>query len=257
MRLESSPTKAALPRETISLFDVDVTDVTLEDAAAIIDLYCQQAGFTSNAVFFVNAHTLNLANRSQPFKSVLREAHTVFGDGTGVRLAARWLRGVRLKANVNGTDLLPFYLSQSTHGSRSCFLLGAAPDVISCSAESAAEMFPHWNFAGYQHGFFGADEEDQIINRINALKPNLLLVGMGNPQQELWIHRHLNRLNVGCCIGVGALLDYWAGKEVRSPEWMQRTGLEWLYRMFLQKGKFQRYALGVPEFIVNVLRAPR
>jgi N-acetylglucosaminyldiphosphoundecaprenol N-acetyl-beta-D-mannosaminyltransferase len=118
-------------------------------------------------------------------------------------------------------------------------------------------MFPSWHLAGYHDGYFDADGEVEIVRSINDLRPNLVLVGMGNPRQELWISRNSPRLDAGCCIGVGALLDYWAGAEIRAPAWMQRIGFEWLYRMLFQRGKFKRYALGVPFFLWSVIRAYR
>jgi N-acetylglucosaminyldiphosphoundecaprenol N-acetyl-beta-D-mannosaminyltransferase len=238
-----------------SLFGIEIADVTMDEAAALLQRYCGAASGRSKAVFFANAHTLNLAQRDAAFTRVLQGADTVFGDGTGVRLAARWLRGVRLKANVNGTDLLPMFLRMPPPERRSYYLLGAAPEVIGRTAEAARGMFPHWDLAGYHDGFFDAEGEEKIVRSINDLGPNLLLVGMGNPRQEIWIQRNLARLRVGCCAGIGALLDYWAGEEIRSPVWMQRAGFEWLYRMFFQRGKLERYALGVPVFLWSVLRA--
>jgi N-acetylglucosaminyldiphosphoundecaprenol N-acetyl-beta-D-mannosaminyltransferase len=241
----------------VSLFDIEIADVTMGEAATILQGHCEERAGRSRSVYFVNAHTLNLAQRDEDFTRVLQAADTVFGDGSGVRLAARWLRGIRLKDNVNGTDLLPTFLRAAPPVRQTYYLLGAAPGVIERSAEAARRMFPSWEMVGHHHGFFDANEEKEIVRSISDLNPNLVLVGMGNPRQEIWIHRNLPRLRAGCCVGIGALLDYWAGEEIRSPVWMQRIGFEWFYRMLFQKGKFERYAVGVPVFLWSVLRSPR
>ncbi len=184
-------------------------------------------------------------------------ADFVFGDGTGVRWAARW-QGVRLRDNLVGTDLTPQLLRAASGCGHRYFLLGGKPSVIERAAAAAAAAFPGWTQAGFQHGFFHDPQStDEVIRRINRARPNVLLVGMGNPLQEQWIHRHRQRLEVPLCLGVGGLFHYWAGDLRRAPTWLRRVGAEWLGILFQQPHKARRYLLGNPLFLWRAIRSRR
>jgi N-acetylglucosaminyldiphosphoundecaprenol N-acetyl-beta-D-mannosaminyltransferase len=208
-----------------------------------------------HGVFLVNAHTLNLAADHPDFHAVLRRADYVFGDGTGVRWAAR-LRGVRLRDNLVGTDLIPeLFRSTSGKGFR-YFLLGADATTIDRAADYCRKQFPGWELAGHHHGYVqDAVQSNAVIEQINAAQPHLLLVGMGNPLQEQWIDRYLDKLTVPVCVGVGGLFDHWGGNLRRAPRWVRRAGFEWLQLLLQQPGKkWRRYLLGNPKFLIRIVR---
>ena len=94
----------------------------------------------------------------------------------------------------------------------------------------------------------------RVIRQINQAQPDVLLVGMGNPLQERWIHRHRHQLDVPLCIGVGGLFHYWAGDLQRAPIWLRRWGAEWLGILLQQPHKARRYLLGNPLFLYRILR---
>src|SRR6056297_952319 len=166
-------------------------------------------------LFFANAHTLNLAFGDTRFRSALCSADMVFGDGTGVRWAAKW-RGLPMCDNVNGTDLTPRLLATAGPRRRSYFLLGADASTIEKAAHRAASDFPDWDQVGFHHGYLSSPQStDALIDRINQAAPDLLLVGMGNPLQELWIHRYRARIRAKVCMGVGGLFDFWSGNVSR------------------------------------------
>jgi len=201
----------------------------------------------SASVFFVNAHTLNTASRDPDYQTVLNDATHVFGDGIGVQWAAQ-LRGNGLKAKLSGTEIVPALLS-GTQGYR-CYLLGGTPDLIRRAADTVRRTYPGWEIAGFHHGYF--DDDIAIVNRINAAKPHLLLVGMGNPIQEKWIHRNIERLEVPICMGVGGLFHYWSGDLSRARPWVCKYGFEWLGIMLQQPHKWRRYLLGNPAFLYRM-----
>jgi N-acetylglucosaminyldiphosphoundecaprenol N-acetyl-beta-D-mannosaminyltransferase len=236
----------------VSVLGVQI--VNLDEASAIvlleqmIDDYAGQ----SRAVYFVNAHTLNIAAREPAFRGVFNRATCVFGDGTGVRWAAR-CRGARMKANLNGTDLVP-RLFRDTAGRRlRYFLLGASADAIARAAVTTQELFPGWTLAGYHHGFIDKQHCREVIEQINDARPHLLLVGMGNPLQEQWIDRHLASLRVPICMGTGGLFDRWAGNLPRAPRWVRRAGYEWVHILLKQPHKWRRYLLGNPQFLWRMI----
>ena len=215
------------------------------------------AGFSRPCqVFFVNAHTLKLASEDSHYRSVLEAADCVFGDGTGVRWAVRHLYGAEL-ANVNGTDLVPKLLGSPAVSGRRYFLLGATGEAIPNAAEEVRRRFPAWQLAGYHHGYVPVEGCDDVVARINASGAELLLVGMGNPKQEIWIHENARRLEVKVCMGVGGLFDYWAGNLDRAPVWIRRAGIEWLHLMLRQPHKTARYLIGGPLFMLRVARDRR
>ena len=207
------------------------------------------------SVFFVNAHTLNLAAADPSYRDVLNASDFVFGDGTGVRWAARF-QGVRILENMVGTDFVPQMLRETPDRGYSYFMLGADPETIPVAADYARRTFPNWKQAGFHHGYLtDATVLAGAIEQINAAKPDLLLVGMGNPLQEQWIRRHLGELNVSVCLGIGGLFDFWAGNVSRAPGWLRRRGHEWLWRLYQQPAlKARRYLIGNPLFLVRVLR---
>jgi N-acetylglucosaminyldiphosphoundecaprenol N-acetyl-beta-D-mannosaminyltransferase len=206
------------------------------------------------SVFFVNAHTLNVAADEPDFRQVLESADVVFNDGTGVRWAARQ-RGITLRDNLNGTDLIPAFFAATRGRGHRFFLLGAARETIGDAAEFARRQFQGWDLAGYHHGYIHDGGGEQVVDQINAARPDLLLVGMGNPLQERWIHRHQPRLNVPLAVAVGGLFDYWSGGLERAPSWVRKWGSEWVHLLVRQPHKWRRYVLGNPKFLYRMTRA--
>lgn len=239
---------------TLSLLDVPVVDLTMAQALADLDRLLSGPPGASHPIFFVNAHTLNLAWEDAGYRAVLRSAHRVFGDGTGVRWAARILHGLRLRDNVNGTDLVPALFAALRDRGFRYYLLGASAEAIERAAAHAREAFPGWQLAGYHHGYLDDESSLPVIDAINAAQPHLLLVGMGNPKQERWLAQHRDRLDVRVCMGTGGLFDYWAGDLDRAPAWVRRLGAEWVHLLLRQPRKLRRYLLGNPLFLWRLVR---
>jgi N-acetylglucosaminyldiphosphoundecaprenol N-acetyl-beta-D-mannosaminyltransferase len=238
----------------LAVLGVRITDVHMTRALEIVRGMMDPNDGRARSVYFVNAHALNIATSNAAYRAVLNAADCVFGDGTGVRWAAR-LQGVRLCDNVNGTDLVPSLLGQSAGCGRRYFLLGADEESIRRAAKHAAETFPDWTLAGFHHGYLNTPELDaQAVDRIRQARPDVLLVGMGNPLQELWIHAHRDRIGVPVCLGVGGLFQYWAGTIRRAPRWLRGRGFEWLGILLQQPEKARRYLLGNPLFLARIAR---
>lgn len=243
-------TTSGLP--TRSVFGIPIVDLAMEDAIALCVDAMRAAGARTRSLYFVNAHTLNLAFADRAYREVLRSSDWIFGDGTGVRWAVRFLYGARLRDNVNGTDLVPALLGRDL-GLR-YFLLGASAEAIERAAAHARTAFPGWQLAGHHHGYVPVEGCEAVVEKINACRPHLLLVGMGNPKQELWIRAQRERLAVPLCMGIGGLFDYWAGDLERAPAWLRGLGFEWLHLLLAQPRKFRRYVLGNPLFLLRLLR---
>jgi N-acetylglucosaminyldiphosphoundecaprenol N-acetyl-beta-D-mannosaminyltransferase len=203
-------------------------------------------------IAFVNAHTLNLAAQAAAYRDLSNRAACVFGDGTGVRWSAL-LRGVRMKANLNGTDLVPRLFACTADRGYRYFLLGATEDTIARAASNAHRRFAGWTLAGSHHGYIDKRDCPEIIELINAAQPHVLLVGMGNPLQERWIDDHLGMLQVPLCLGTGGLFDHWAGNLRRAPAWVRHLGYEWAQLLMQQPHKWRRYLLGNPRFLWQMM----
>jgi N-acetylglucosaminyldiphosphoundecaprenol N-acetyl-beta-D-mannosaminyltransferase len=236
----------------VHVLGVKINNLSQAEAIALIESWIS-AEITTRSIFLVNAHTLNLSSEDRQFQTVLQNAHRVFADGTGVRWAAK-LRGIKLKENLVGTDLIPRLFRETAGRNYRYFLLGANDDTIRRAAEKCQADFPGWTLAGCHHGYATASETPALIEQINETRPHLLLVGMGNPMQEQWIHRYQKQLRVPVCIGVGGLFDHWAGNIQRAPEWVRRQGFEWLQLLLQQPHKWRRYLLGNPKFLMRILK---
>ncbi len=235
----------------LEVLGVGIHDVAFADAIALMRAAAGDG--VRRTLFIVNAHTLNIAHESRACRDLLNEADLVFNDGSGVRLAAR-LQGIRLKANLNGTDLLPAFMRAANADGLSYFLLGSRQDVLERTIAVMQRDFSGWTLVGYHHGYLDYAASETVVASINAARPHLLLVGMGNPIQERWIHDHRDRIRAGLCIGVGGLFSYLSGDYRRAPLVFRRLGLEWLAIIVLQRRKWRRYVVGNPLFLARIAR---
>jgi N-acetylglucosaminyldiphosphoundecaprenol N-acetyl-beta-D-mannosaminyltransferase len=239
----------ALP--TVTLLGVRLTNADNREAVSLIASWIE-ARARARALFIANAHTLNLAWEDPEYRCVLNAGDAVFGDGTGVRLAAR-LRGVRMRDNLVGTDLVPLFLHTYRQRGYRYFLLGGAPGTAARAAARLRRDLPDIQVVGEHHGYFDAAGARRVIGAINAAEPDVLLVAMGNPRQERWIHDNLAALRVPVSVGVGGLFDHWAGNLRRASATVRRLGMEWVQLLIQQPHKWRRYINGNPKFVVRAI----
>ena len=195
-----------------------------------------------------NPEAVMLAQRNETFLNVLKEADLVLPDGIGILLAAKWLK-IPIPARVPGCDITLSLLKAAKN--HSCYLLGAAPGV----ADNAMLNLQHQgiNVLGARDGYFDEKTEKIVLEEIHSLKPDILLVGMGMPQQEEWTMSHLHTLPCKVTLCVGGTIDVLAGNVRRAPKILRRLGLEWLYRL-AREPKRARRMLELPRFVVAVFR---
>ncbi len=240
-----------MPDRQLRILGVEITDLTVPDALGRMAEMVETKG--TSVLYFVNAHTLNCAVEQPPYRDVLNTGDVVFGDGTGVRWAAR-MQGVRLRANLNGTDLLPLFFDHTADRGLRYYLLGATEETIARAVAHVQEQHPGWTHAGHHHGYVFDGPIDPVLEDIAEARPDMLLVGMGNPLQERWIHDHRDRLDVPLVIGVGGLFDHWAGNLTRAPAWVRAAGFEWAQLLLQQPKKARRYLVGNPLYLYRVAR---
>jgi exopolysaccharide biosynthesis WecB/TagA/CpsF family protein len=203
-------------------------------------------------VAFANAHTLVLARHDAEYRKVLQRASLLLNDGAGVGLAAR-VQGRRFPANLNGSDFNLELLKLAARRHWRVFLLGARPGVAPRAAQRLTVKIRGLTIAGTQDGYFPAVETERVLATIRDSRADVLLVAMGNPLQELWLARHLPATGARLGLGVGAFLDFSAGAVRRAPAWMNRAGIEWLYRLAQEPRRLlRRYTVENAEFLWRI-----
>jgi exopolysaccharide biosynthesis WecB/TagA/CpsF family protein len=198
-----------------------------------------------------NPEMMMIAQGDPNFRNILQRADLCVPDGVGLLWAAR-RRGYPLPQRVTGSDGVPIIAAAAAVRGWRVFLLGAANGVAAQSAAVLRQQHPSLNIVGTHSGSPAADEEDALVERINASGADILFVAYGAPEQDKWIARNLPRLHAKMAMGVGGTFDFIAGIVPRAPLWMQRLGIEWLYRLYLQPRRIGRM-LRLPRFVIAVL----
>ena len=212
-------------------------------------------------VFTPNVDHVVIAERNPAFRSAYAAADVSLADGMPILWASRLL-GEPLPEKVSGSDLVfPLAGRAATMGWR-VYLLGAAPEVASAAALKLRQRFPALDIVGTDSPRLDADgsgaDTEAALARLRRARPDVVLVALGAPKQEIWIHRNLDRLRPALAVGVGASLDFIAGRLRRAPPWMSRAGLEWLWRLAHEpRHLWRRYLVEDPRFALILLGEAR
>lgn len=182
-------------------------------------------------------------------REAISNADLVIPDGIGVVKAAKIL-GTPLKERLPGIEIGEAILQYAAQSGKKVFLLGAKPGVADLAADRMREMFPSIDICGVNDGYFKDDAA--VIEKINAAKPDFLMVCLGFPKQEMWMAQNASKLDVGLMAGLGGSLDVFAGTVLRAPEKWQRMNAEWLYRCIKEPWRFKRIAR-LPLFILKAI----
>ena len=202
---------------------------------------------------YVNAHSLNLAFRDDAYSQVLARADLVLNDGIGLELAAK-MRGTRFAENLNGSDFTIRLLELAATERWRVFLYGGRPGVAQDARDRLSESIPGLQVVGALDGF-RSESPDEVAAQIKAAGADVLIVALGQPAQELWLDRHLAATGCHLGLGVGAFLDFASGNIARAPEWMNRLGIEWVFRLVQEPGRlWRRYIVGNPLFLWRAWR---
>ncbi len=206
-------------------------------------------------VLNVNVNCINLAQEHIWLKKLLNDTNIVFCDGDGVRLGASIL-GIHLPEKITYNRWIWELADLSSKNGISWFLFGGKDGVVKESKIILSKKYAGLNISGYHPGYFDFSKDSkEIIEKINKVKPNILVLGMGMPRQEKWIVENIDKLDVNIILTGGAVFDYIAGNAKMTPDFYYKYKLEWLYR-FVQEPKrlFGRYIIGNPLFIYRVFK---
>lgn len=221
-------------RKLLIILGVPIDDLDMPQALARLESFILAGRATgrTHQIATINADFVVNSLHDPDLRRILQEADMATADGMPLVLGARLL-GVPLADRVTGADLVPALAERSAQQGYSIFLLGARPGVGARAAEILQELYPGLRIAGaISPPNLPIEQMDPaILDEIRAARPDILLVAFGNPKQEKWIRMYAHELTVPVCIGVGGTFDMIAGVTRRAPAWMQRSGLEWLYRL--------------------------
>ena len=217
-----------------------------------VDLWLKQLNHipSSKVVAFVNAHAMNSAAACDEFFQTLSAADVIFRDGSGLALLLKNLK-MSPGVNLNGTDLIPRIIQQFDN--QKIALLGTQEPYLEQAKQQILAMLAPNSQITSANGF---ESESSYIDLVKQFQPDLVILGMGMPKQELVAQVLRVNLQQPCLIVCGgAIIDFLGGKVKRAPLWMRQAGVEWLYRLLLEPRRlFFRYVIGNPLFIFRVNR---
>jgi N-acetylglucosaminyldiphosphoundecaprenol N-acetyl-beta-D-mannosaminyltransferase len=249
--------------EPVELFGINLHPCRMNEA---IDELCRwiESPIAGRCRYVVtpNVNHAVLLQRHEQFARVYADADFVLVDGLPIVLLARMFRR-GIPERVAGSDLVPLLFDRGrAEAPIRVYLLGARPEVNERATRAVEQGWPGIRVVGRDSpplGFEHSEAENtRILNQIAAAEPDVLVVGLGAPKQELWVHQHREQIRAKLALCVGATIDFLAGEKQRAPQWMRRSGLEWMHRVALEPkrltGRYLRDGLALPGLVFRELR---
>jgi N-acetylglucosaminyldiphosphoundecaprenol N-acetyl-beta-D-mannosaminyltransferase len=258
-RLAGSPVSSKgeiLTASHVNLFGMQVSHVNMQETVDTVLQWCREPRQSaSHYVVTPNSDHAVMFQHRDDLRAAYEHASLVLADGAPLVWAARLL-GQPLPERVAGSDLVP-QLFEAADVPLRVFLLGAAPGVAEMAALQVTHQWPAVRIVGTYSPPLGFEndplENERIFAAIADVMPDLLVVGLGAPKQEIWVHQHRGQLQSKVAICAGATIDFLAGNRRRSPVWMRRLGLEWLHRLCAEPrrlaGRYLRDAWVLPQLV--------
>ncbi|MFQ6083219.1 MAG: WecB/TagA/CpsF family glycosyltransferase [Candidatus Aminicenantia bacterium] len=243
-------------KERISLFGVNIDNVTMEETIAEIERLIK---LNKNSIIFTpNVHRVVFAKKDEHIKEIYDKADLLLPDGIPLIWASKLL-GKPLKERVTGSDLLPLFCQIASKKGYRLFFLGAEPGIAKKAKNTLINKNPGLQIIGTYSPPYGFENDDieikKIIKLIKEKRPDVLFIGLGFPKEEKFLWRHKEKLQVPVSIGIGATFDFIVGKLKRAPKWMQRIGMEWFFRLCQEPRRlWKRYLIGNTIFIWLVMK---
>ena len=243
-----------MPIERVNVLGVGISVLNLQSAlAAIADaVQSRRKGY----ICVTGVHGVMEAQEDVTFRKILNEAFLCTPDGMPMVWAGK-LNGHPEMRRVYGPDLMLDVCAWSERNPCRHFFYGGAPGVAQSLAGKLKARFPKLEIVGTFTPPFrplNADEEKQFVETVRVVKPDILWVGLSTPKQEKFMVEFLPKLDVALMIGVGAAFDFHSGRVKQAPRWMQRSGLEWFYRLCQEPWRLaKRYFRNNPLFVIKII----
>ncbi len=231
-----------------------INPLTHEQILEQVDVWVKKHSF-GHFIVVANTHVLMESRVNPTLKQAIDQANLVIPDGMPLVLTGR-LRGFPNTQRADGPTLLVKALADSSKNGWKHFFFGSTPGVLAGMQDKINKTCPGVQVAGMFSPPFHSlteQEDEAIIQKINASEPDILWVGLGCPKQEIWMFEHCTKVNVPLMVGVGMAFDILAGNKPRAPRWMQVGGLEWLFRLLKEpKRLWKRYLKYNTQFLILV-----
>lgn len=235
---------------TVPIYGIPFSKMNMDETVSYLTKAIEERRQTH--VITANPIMIMSAVDDPGYRKMIKRADLIVPDGAGVVWAAKYV-GNPVAERVTGFDLMHRLLKQGESSRWKAYLLGTSQEVIEASAEKLQLQYPQVRIVGYRNGFFGPDQDEEVVEEIRKAAPDLLFVARGADTQEPWIVKFKQKLGVPLIMGVGGSFDVVSGKLKRAPVIFQKLRLEWLYRL-LQEPKRYKRMLVLPKFVVKVLR---
>ncbi len=232
-----------MDRNLVKIQGFDVDSFTFEQA---VDWAYSKHG----QIVTINPEMISAAQKNSDFAEIINSAELVVADGIGVEIGLKIL-GYKVK-RIAGIDLGKALVDKFTASGKSVAMIGAKPGVVDSAIENLSKEYQNLNVVYSHDGYFDNDED--IIESVILANPDLILVALGSPKQEFFIHNLKEKLPNSTLIGLGGSFDVWAGVVERAPIIYQKLGLEWLYRTLKEPKRFKRIFPTLPLFVLKVLK---
>ena len=218
-------------KERFDVFKVHYAIARTEEAVLHVARHIKE--LSGKYICFSNVHTVVMAKEHKEYRDVLNDAAIVFADGTPIA-AQQQKNGYDLAERIAGPDFMEHMFRLTADGSLSHFFYGSSQETLDALADNLGKRYPGLDIRGmYSPPFRALSEEEDTadVEMLNASGADIIWIGLGAPKQEKWMWDHKDRVN-GVMMGVGAGFDFHAGTIRRAPQWIQKLGFEWLYRLF-------------------------
>ena len=232
-----------MDRDLVKIQGFDVDTFTFEQA---VDWAYSRHG----QIVTINPEMISAAQSNPEFADIIKKAELVVADGIGVEIGLKIL-GYSVK-RIAGIDLGKALIEKFTASGKSVVMIGAKPGVVDSAIVNLTKEYQNLNVVYSHDGYFDNDED--IIESVISANPDLILVALGSPKQEFFIHNIKEKLPNSTLIGLGGSFDVWAGVVERAPKIYQKLGLEWLYRTLKEPKRFKRIFPTLPLFVLKVLK---
>jgi len=236
-----------MPEGKVNILGIDVSKMSMRQVIEFCDQRIADRRPTLLGV--VNVAKLVNSRKDPELRRSVQEADMVLADGLPVVWLSKWM-GDPLPERVAGIDIMHRLLELADQRHYSVYFLGAKREVVDKVAEYTRVHHPGARIAGWRDGYFTAEEDAQVAEEIRKSRPDILFVAITSPKKEHFLRRYGPIMQVPVCHGVGGSFDVVAGVTRRAPLWMQRWGLEWLYRVIQEPGRmWKRYLVTNTRFI--------
>ena len=217
----------------------------------------------------INAYSYNMALKDELFAEALNKGDALIPDGGSIVWTCHLINSLSTpKERCAGWDLFAYEMNKLNTENKTpvegrtrpvVMFLGSSENVLALIRNNAAKEYPNLDVVTYSPPYkpeFSEEDSKAMVDAINAANPDLMWIGMTAPKQEKWTFSHWKEMNIHCHVGtVGAVFDFFAGTVKRAPNWMQNSGLEWLFRLIQQpKRMWRRYLIGNVEYIYNIIK---